>query len=197
MEQRNKNLFIGGLLAIVLVMAVGYAAFATQLNINGTATIESRWEVKITDISVSGDPTGTATSKSSAVTEGNLAATFESELVAPGDSVTYNVTVENTGTLPAKLNAITFNQTNNGTGTAEAGDAVENQGTSYEGDNAIVYSYTGISVNSTLAAANDSDTDKVTFQVTVTYNDKIKTQPDAKQLKSNLKMVLSYVQADA
>ena len=29
--EKNKNILIGGLLAIVLIMAVGYAAFATQL----------------------------------------------------------------------------------------------------------------------------------------------------------------------
>ena len=40
---KQKNLLIGGLLAIVLIMAVGYAAFATQLNINGTANIDSSW----------------------------------------------------------------------------------------------------------------------------------------------------------
>ena len=45
MNAQNKNILIGGLLAIVLVMAVGYAAFATQLNITGTASITSNWDV--------------------------------------------------------------------------------------------------------------------------------------------------------
>ena len=195
MEKKNKNLFIGGLLAIVLIMAVGYAAFATQLNINGTAEITSNWDVHICDIqvaAVSGE-IGTGTSTGKAVTEGNLAATFESELVAPGDSVTYDVTVVNEGSLPAKLNNITFTQTNNGTGTAEDGDAVENQGSGYEGDNAIIYSYTNLQKDSELAA----ETGSVTFQVKVEYNSKVNEQPDAKQLKSNLKMVLSYVQGTA
>ena len=35
----NKNILIGGLIAIVVVMVSGYAAFATQLNINGTAKV--------------------------------------------------------------------------------------------------------------------------------------------------------------
>ncbi len=193
MEQRNKNLFIGGLLAIVLIMAVGYAAFATQLTINGTAEITSNWDVHISDIqvaAVSGE-VGTGTSTGKSVTEGNLTATFESELVAPGDSVTYDVTVVNEGSLPAKLNGITFTQTNNGTGTAEEGDAVENQGTNYEGDNAIVYSYSNLAKDSVLEAEEGT----ITFQVKVEYNPKVSKQPDAKQLKSKLKMVLSYVQS--
>ena len=43
--EKNKNILIGGLLAIVLIMAVGYAAFATQLTVNGTAEITSKWDV--------------------------------------------------------------------------------------------------------------------------------------------------------
>ena len=45
MEGKNKNILIGTLLAVVFVMAVGYAAFAQQLTINGTATINSSWDV--------------------------------------------------------------------------------------------------------------------------------------------------------
>ncbi len=192
MEQKNKNALIGGLLAIVFVMAVGYAAFATTLTINGTANITSRWDVHIKDIKVSeeeNNPAGTGISVS-AQKDGELTANFEAQLKAPGDSVTYDVTVENTGTLPAKLSDITFKQTNNGDGATEEGEEVTNNGTSYDGDNAIVYSYAGITTGTVLEA----NTGSVTFKVTVKYNDKITTQPEDKQLKSNLKMTLTYVQ---
>ena len=36
---------LGGLLAIVLVMAVAFAAFSTSLNITGNASITSSWNV--------------------------------------------------------------------------------------------------------------------------------------------------------
>ena len=49
MNKNRKNIIIGGLLALVLVMAVGYAAFATNLNITGTSTIDSKWDVHIKD----------------------------------------------------------------------------------------------------------------------------------------------------
>ena len=50
LTKKQKNLLIGFLLAIVLVMAVGYAAFSTQLNISNTASIDSTWNVRITGI---------------------------------------------------------------------------------------------------------------------------------------------------
>ena len=193
MEHKEKNLLILGLLAIVVIMGVGYAAFSTQLNINGTASIDSRWDVHIKSITA-GSPVGSAKDTGASVAEGNLTATFGTELTAPGDSVTYTVVVENTGTLDAKLSALTFNQTNNGTGTtAETGDAVEdNTGSGYEGNNAIVYSYDGIEEGNVLK--HDAGQNEATFTVTVAYNSKIAGQPDEKELTSKLKMTLTYTQ---
>ncbi len=170
MSAKNKNALIGGLLAIVFVMAVGYAAFATQLNITGTASTTSTWDLHIKSITA-GTPVGTATSKSATVGSDQLSATFETDLVAPGDSVTYTVEVENGGSLPAKLSAITFTQSS---------------------ENAIIYTYNGIAQNDTLAAGTTTS-----FTVTVTYNPAITSQPDDADLTSTLNMQLSYVQATA
>ena len=194
MGHKEKNLLIGGLIAIIVIMGVGYAAFTTVLNINGTATISSNWDVHIDSIKVSTDPNATtgADVPTPQVTENNLTATFSSTLQAPGDYVTYDVKVVNEGSLKAKLTGIDFTQTNNGTGTtADTGDKVEgNTGSGYEGDNAIIYSYEGININDTLEA----ETGEITFHVTVKYNDNIQKQPDAKELQSKLKMVLTYEQ---
>ncbi len=193
MEQKNKNALIGGLLAVVFVMAVGYAAFATQLNINGTANITSTWDVHIQEIKVADEgQVGTGASTSQAVEEGDLTATFVSTLTSPGDSVTYDVTVVNAGTLPAKLSEITFAQTNNGEGTTEdTGDLVEeNTGSNYEGENAIVYSYSGLEKDSVLESGGKT----ITFKVKVEYNPKVTGQPDKTQLQSKLKMALTYIQ---
>ena len=54
MESKHKNILIGTLLAVVFVMAVGYAAFAQQLQINGTATINSTWDVHFNQTQLSG-----------------------------------------------------------------------------------------------------------------------------------------------
>ncbi|MCI9585458.1 MAG: DUF11 domain-containing protein [Bacilli bacterium] len=178
MEQRNKNknALIGGLLAIVFVMAVGYAAFATQLNINGTANITSNWDVHIQNVEAT-NTVGTATSKSitpdfANLPEGTktLTASFETDLVAPGDAITYTVTVKNGGTLDAKLSDIVFNFTTTET-------------------NAIEYSYSGIAENDTLAAGADKS-----FTVTVKYKESITSQPAEADKTNGLTMTLTYVQ---
>jgi len=178
METKHKNLLIGGLLAIVLIMAVGYAAFATQLNINGTANITSKWNVYIESITP-GTPVGTASNKSATLGEDKLSATFETDLVAPGDALTYTVVVKNGGTLPAKLSAIRFDQSHQNTATEELKD-----------NRTIIYSYSGISENAVLPVDGS-----VTFTVTVTYNPAITTQPSTDAEKtSTLDMQLTYVQ---
>ena len=48
-RQRN-NIIIASLCAVVVLMGIGYAAFASQLRINGTSSISSDWKVLITDI---------------------------------------------------------------------------------------------------------------------------------------------------
>ncbi len=104
--EKNKNILIGGLLAIVLIMAVGYAAFATQLTVNGSAEITSTWDVHfvennnamtISEPSVGEKATGTMTRTSS------TAYTVTAKLNQPGDKIVYTFTVENSGTLAALL----------------------------------------------------------------------------------------------
>ena len=61
----KKKVMIGILSVLVCIMAVGYALLAQELTINGTATIDSTWDVKITGIAQSGEAVGGATSKAS------------------------------------------------------------------------------------------------------------------------------------
>lgn len=168
METKNKNALIGGLLAIVFVMAVGYAAFATQLNVNGTANVTSSWDVHIKSITA-GTPTGTATSKSAVIGADKLSATFETDLVSPGDTISYQVEVENAGSLDAKLSELTFDK---GTSTA------------------IEHSYSNIAKNDVIVAGATK-----TFTVTVAYKSDITSQPTDANKTSTLSMVLSFVQS--
>lgn len=114
MENKNKNILIGGLLAIVLVMAVGYAAFATQLQVSGTAKIDSTWNVHFdktkTDTAVvtaggSATPATTETDVQATpiVYGSDTAATIKASLKQPGDKIVYTFTVLNEGTIAATL----------------------------------------------------------------------------------------------
>ena len=101
---RQKNYIIFGLCGILLVMAAGYAAFRSQLTINGTSNITSDWKVLITDIQSSvlaGDATD-----AEAPSHTETTTTFKTNLVSPGDSMQYDITVENQGNIDAKLDKI-------------------------------------------------------------------------------------------
>ena len=164
-NRRQRNYIILGLCSILLVMAAGYAAFRSQLTINGTSNISSEWKVLITDIQSSvleGNATDAETPSHTDTT-----ATFKTNLVSPGDSMQYTVTVENQGSIDAVLKTIQKSDSNN---------------------NAIIFEITGIEQGDTLKAHNST-----TFNVTVTYNRDVTTQPD--NLTSDLTITLNYVQA--
>lgn len=167
-ESRNKNILIGALIAVVLIMGVGYAAFAQQLTINGNAEITSKWDVQITGITA-GTPVGTATTKA-APTFTASTATFSTNLVAPGDSLTYTVTVKNGGTLDAKVSSLSFTEGAN-TG-------------------AIKYSYDGIATNDVITAG-----DTQTFTIKVEYLASVATQPSQEDLSNTVTMILNFEQS--
>ncbi len=206
MEQKNKNMLIGGLLAIVLVMAVGYAAFATQLTINGTANITSNWDVHIQSIAMSaheGTGADSVDGETKVDPDNPLAATFKATLISPGDSVTYDVTVVNAGTLPAKVSSITVTQANTGVVEVEPSNnpvtvTPDVEGGTYktadDPSNPIVYTVSGIKEGDVIEKAEgDAGTTKV-FQVKVEYNSAVQTQPTKDQLESTLKVELNFVQ---
>lgn len=104
----SKNLVIGMLCAVVCVMAVAYAAFATTLTINGTSTIASEWCVRIkeatcpTKAPVSGGATNSVTAEAS-VASNALDATITMGFTQPGDTATCQVVYENCGTVDVLL----------------------------------------------------------------------------------------------
>ena len=106
----SKNLVIGILCAVVCVMAVAYAAFTANLNVNGTAEITGKWDVKFTSIECS--TTGTAVKNDAGISAQNgLTATIDFTLVAPGDSAYCDLTVTNAGNLPAQFKTISYGAT--------------------------------------------------------------------------------------
>lgn len=164
----QKNIVIVVLLVAVVFMSVGYAALASQLNINGTAAIKSNWDVKFTSIS-EGTAVGSATNKTPASTTVTTA-TFDVELVSPGDSMTYELVVKNNGSLDAKLDSIT--------------------GIPTDLSGAIKYTVTGVAKDDTLSAGESK-----TITIKVEYDGNVTSQPSEDQLSKELNVTLNYVQA--
>ena len=106
---KQKKIIIVSLCVAVCIMAIGFAAFSTTLSINGTSSIESNWSVVFTNIQ--------ELSKTSGVTINNApsasgtTATFDVSLDSPGDSIEYQITVANQGTLDAIIESINASET--------------------------------------------------------------------------------------
>jgi len=103
-NNKNKYVILGSLCALVLILATTYSLFQSVLNVKGTTNINSSWDVKITDVT-KGTVTGDA-EEASKPTWGNLSASIAANLFQKGDSIEYEVTVTNNGTLDAKLEDI-------------------------------------------------------------------------------------------
>ena len=104
-DRRNRGIVIGVLCAVILFMSIGFAAISTRLTLTGTATVGSTWNVEITGIEKTDASTAGATD-AAAPSFTATTATFNVELAQPGDKAVYNVTVENKGTIAAKLSDI-------------------------------------------------------------------------------------------
>ena len=190
MRHNNKKLLIGGLCAAVLIMAVGYAAFNTVLRISGVANITSTWNVVIDQIMVQSEDGGKSI-KADVLDNGQLSAVFETELTTPGDSVTYLVRVKDNGSLPAKLDSITFDQKNVGS-VEEDDEALQDNLTEEQlASNPIVFEYSGVTPDETIV---DPDGGFQEFTVTVKYNENVEKQPTDVQLKNKLTMTLGFVE---
>ena len=161
---KKNYLIITILIASICILAIGYAAFTSQLKITGTSNITSNWDIKITNITVK-NITGSASKLIEPITSGT-SATFKTSLISPGDSMTYEVTVTNNGNVDAKVKNIQETPSTNP---------------------AIVFETKGINQNDLLEAGKSQ-----TFDVTVSYNDKVTSQPEAREASYTIK--LNYIQ---
>lgn len=104
-KNKNRGLFIAVL--AVLAVGIGFAALQKYLTIDGTASINSNFNVRIGHIET-GDITGGAYNKKDP-SYTDTTATFDAAFLAPGDSISYIVDVENSGTMNAKLENMDVN----------------------------------------------------------------------------------------
>ena len=194
-KREKKNILIGGLLVAIIAMAVGYAALAQQLTINGTAQVSSTWDVKFTSISSgtasnSAGVASTATNKTPAVLTGNTTATFDVEFQTPGDTMEYDIVVTNDGSLDAKLaNVVATASSATGSGDLELTEA---HGINYE----ITIDGNSIEeAKETVLTGKPSDgsAETSTVHVKVWWDENATTVPENAVKK--LTVTLEYVQA--
>lgn len=140
-----KSKILVASLAVVVLASVAYAAYSQSLQINGTGTATGEWSVEITGIT---NTSSTGTTEAVAPSFTATSATFSANLAYPGATATYDVVIENTGTIPAKLSTLTDLTTLNASAPAY-----------------ITYSISGVAVNDLLGAGATT-----TATVTVTWD---------------------------
>lgn len=115
MKRMDRSLLIVFLITVLGIMAVAFAAFSTQLTINGSANITSTWNVGFDTTKTSGtgvvSTAGTATGGTISYTDAQHASISSTGLVKPGDSATYTLTIKNTGSIAATLGTPTISGT--------------------------------------------------------------------------------------
>ena len=109
----TKALVVVTLLVSVLALSIAYAAYSATLLISGTVTAKKSsdaWNVHFesTDGSTTLTPTlgGNAKVTSSATLTETKISDFKVTFYAPGDSISYDFEVKNTGSVDATLNKI-------------------------------------------------------------------------------------------
>ena len=161
---KSKKIIMITMCCLICVMAIGYAAFATNLTINGTANITSTWKVLFTKIEEVSKTSGVTITK--VPTAEGTNATFNVDLKSPGDKIIYKITVANQGTLDAIINDITASET---------------------GSDAIKFEISGIKKGDKLAKSATT-----TFNVTISYDSSVTSQP--KTTNNTLTVNINYVQ---
>ena len=162
-----RNKFLVAALIVVGLASVAYAAYAQILTISGTGTATGEWNVAITGITRT-SATGATDAAAPAFT--GTSATFNTNLAYPGATATYQVVIQNTGTIPASLSTIT--------GLTEANAAAPTY---------ITYALSGVAPNDVLAPAGT-----VTATVTVTWD--AASSPSTPNETKTANIALNYVQ---
>ena len=117
-EKQKKSMLIGSLLAVVVLMAIAYSAFASNLTITGTGSVSSNWCIGF-DSTRTSDYQATAGISGGTVPTGSMAfsgdscgsnykttASLNASFKQPGDKVEYTLTIGNKGTLAAAIESI-------------------------------------------------------------------------------------------
>ncbi len=110
-SRKAKLIIIACLCVVVLGLSIGYALLSASLKIEGSARVESKWDVVFLTDNIETTTTGTAScdiGKVSGTSIENMSVIFNK----PGDACTFTVPVKNIGNIPARLVDVTGKSSN-------------------------------------------------------------------------------------
>ena len=135
----KRRIFTVSLALVIFVMSLGYAALSQYIELDGIASIDRSWIVKVTN--VTNTPTNSATSVSSNYISNTV--TLNANLPTSISTITYTITLSNQGNIPAKLNNI---------------EVIEDENSN------ITYEITGVEEEVTTLKPGETNTAKVTIK---------------------------------
>ncbi len=135
----KRRVMILSVCLVVFVMSLGYAALSQYIELDGIASIDRSWIVKVTN--VTNTVTNSAESISSTYVSNTV--TLNSNLPTSNSTVTYTITLTNQGNIPAKLSTI---------------DAIEDENTN------ITYEISGVVEGVTQLNPGETNTATVTIK---------------------------------
>ena len=103
MKKTKKNYVAIALVVVLLALAVGYAAFAQQLTITGTAKASGKWDVKFTNATITNSIVAGTTANAANVAADGKSIDVTVNLATPGDGANIEATISNEGNVKAKI----------------------------------------------------------------------------------------------
>lgn len=161
---KKKTIVMLILVVAICIMTTGYAILQQQLNISGTSSIDSTWKVEIISINekdIEGDASSSVTPSFTSTT-----ANFKVSLLNPGDSITYEIKIKNSGTLDAKVDSYSVEMDEN---------------------DAIVYEVSGVADGDLLNAGEEK-----TVSIKVSFKTGYIGQPSI--TTKDIKVIINYIQ---
>lgn len=108
-RSKKRNYAIIVLIVLLIAIAVGYAAFSSELTINGSADTTADWEVVFSSAALlDSNNDAAASSYGTAAVDSNDATQINAtvHLAYPGDAVKLRAVITNSGNLDAKITSI-------------------------------------------------------------------------------------------
>jgi hypothetical protein len=105
MKNKRRKIFIVAILVFSLFLTGVYALLATNLNITGTATGVGDFKIEFSSYNVSNTDKATVT-----LDDTNTSMNISTNLDFPGDVVTINFVIQNTGSLAATVSNLVSNE---------------------------------------------------------------------------------------
>ncbi len=193
-KHQKNNVIIGGLLFIVLLMAIGYAAFASKLNISGTSNITSNWDIEITNIE--SNNLGSTAYDISAPTYTSNSATFNTGFKRPGDEMIYEIEISNKGSLDGQISVTDLDCGGNDAIYCYALHSNEKAVGDYWDDFESDYwdDFDEGSYDLTEQAITIKQGEKKYLYIGVGFDESVSSMPD--NLTSNIKLTLDFIQKE-